>query len=410
LLRRIRSLLSSFGAGLVAGASDNDPTSVATLSVIGSTTIYGLSWLVVLTLPMLLVIQVVSSRVGVLSGQSLQSVIRHKFGFPWALCSMFLVVSVNLVTIAADLEGGGAALQIIFGGDYRMYGVLLAIAAAMALIVGRYRRLQTYLRFVALVFLAYIGAGILARPDWGDVLRHTVVPSFELSSNYIAGALALLGTTLSSYVFYWETIEEEEEKIPRERLGQAQVDAATGIVFTVTIFWFITISSGATAGTSGTTVQTAEDAAMALQPIAGDLAEYLFAIGLLASALLAVPVIAATSAYVVTQTFLGRVSIEDPLEPATAPFYLAIVLNLLIGTALSLFGVPPIQLLFAAGIIGGIATPPLLATLFLSASDPNVMHEGRVTGIVRLGGWITTGIVSAACVVYVAYQLLGLGT
>ena len=408
-LGRLRKLLGGLGAGLVAGASDNDPTSVATLAVVGSTTIYNLSWLIVLILPMLLVIQVVSSRLGVLAGKSLQEIIRSRFGRFWASVSLAMVVTVNIITIAADLEGGGAALSLLFGHDYRVYAIPLAVVSGGVLIFGRYRSIQNILRFASLIFVSYIGAGLLARPQWGEVLSHTVLPTFSFTSDYIAGALAILGSTLTSYVYFWETIEEEEERLPREELRRAQIDAAVGIIFTVVIFWFILIGTAATAGVSGVRVETAQDAALALRPLAGDLAQGLFAIGLLASAALALPVLAATTAYVVTQTLHREASIEKPLEPTTMPFYSVIVLSLAAGALVALLGIPPISLLFLASIAGGLGTPILLVLLFLAASDPIVMGSEPIQGPLKVAGWLIVAVVSLASLAYLAYQILGTG-
>lgn len=405
--RRMRESLGKLGPGLVAGASDNDPTSVATLTIIGSMTVYGLLWLVALILPMLLAIQVISSRVGVVAGQSLQRAIRIRFGRYWTIVSMLFVVIVDIVTIAADLEGGAAALGLLFDADWHNFLFPLAALTGAILLFGRYRGVQRYLRVVLLVFVAYIGAGLLARPDWGEVLRSTLVPSFQFTPGYVAGALALLGTTLTSYVYFWETIEEEEEHLPRERLGEAQLDAAIGIVFTTVIFWFIIVSSGATIGRTGIEVQTAQDAALALAPLAGVFAEELFALGLLASALLALPVLAATTAYVVVQSFDGKGSIERPITFESAGFYLVTVLSLGIGTSLSYFGVEPIQLLFLASIVGGLGTPVLLVLLLRVASDEAVMGEYRIRGPLKLTGWFTATVISIASVAYIVLQWLG---
>ena len=404
-LQRLRNLVSNLGPGLVAGASDNDPTSVATLSVIGSATAYGLLWLLVLILPMLLSIQVISSRVGLVTGRSLQRVILTRFGRFWAMVSLLFVVAVDVVTIAADLEGGAAALSILLGRSWQTYVLPLAVLSAVLLVLGRYRGVQRYLRFVLFVFVAYIGAGLLAHPDWGEVLRSTFVPSFELTAEYVAGALALLGTTLTSYVYFWETIEEEEERFPRLRLRAVQTDAAIGIVFTTIIFWFILVTSASTVGKAGVRVQTAQEAAQTLAPLAGIYAEGLFALGLLASSLLALPVLAATTAYVSVQSFNRRGSIEEPISPETKWFYLVIVLSLATGAGVSYLGIQPIQLLFLASIVRGLGTPLLLILLLKAAADELVMGEYRVRGLLGIAGWFTAVVVSLAAVVYIAFQL-----
>ena len=399
--------LTRLGAGLVAGGSDNDPTSVATLSVVGSTTLYGLSWLVVLMLPMLLTIQMVSARLGLVTRRNLQRVILARFGRFWSVLSLGIVVGVNLLTLTADLEAGATALNLLLGGDWQLYILPIALASGAIMMLGSYHAIQRVLELVLVLFFVYIAAGFLARPDWGEVLYHTVVPTFQFSYDYVAGALALLGATMSSYVYYWETIEEEEERRPLQQMGTIELDAALGIFFTMVIFWFILISSAATAGVSGIQVQTAQDAALALAPVAGDLAEKLFAVGLLASTLLTLPILAATNSYVLIQLLGGRGSIAEPVGRSNLRFYAVIAFSLALSAGLAFLGANPIQLLFLAGIASGLGTPVLLALLLLAAGDQAIMGEYRVRGILGIIGWVSMVIISVSSVAYLVFQFFG---
>ena len=239
VIRRPLALLPALGPGLIAGASDNDPTTVATLAVIGSTTVFGLAWLVVLVIPMLVVVQVVSASVGVIARAGLEDVIRTRYGRLWGLVALLLVLAVNLVTLAADLEGGSAALGLLTGRPYQWFMLPFALAVRAFLVWGSYTALERGLRYVLLVFLGYIVTAFLAHPNWGRVLHDTLVPHVSFSSAYVAGALALLGTTLMSYAYVWETIEEAQEKPSLDHLGLVQVDAGLGMVMAGVIFWFI---------------------------------------------------------------------------------------------------------------------------------------------------------------------------
>jgi Mn2+/Fe2+ NRAMP family transporter len=405
--RRWTKLLTKFGAGLVARGSDNDPTSVATLSVVGSTTVYGLSWLVVLMLPMLLSVQIISARLGLVTHRNLQGVILVRFGRFWFSVSLLLVVGINLLTLTADIQAGAAALNLLSGAAPQIFILPLAFVSGAVMMMGSYRAIQRILEVVLLVFFAYIAAGFLARPNWGDVLHHTIVPTFQFTAAYVAGALALLGATMSSYVYYWETIEEEEERQPLRRLGTIELDAAIGIVFTMVIFWFILISSAATAGVSGIQVQTARDAALALSPLAGELAATLFAVGLLASALLTLPILAATNGYVLVPLLGGRGSIDEPIGRASLPFYTIIAISLALSTGLADPGANPIQLLFLAGIASGLGTPILLALLLVAAADERVMGRCRVRGILSVIGWASAAVIGVASIAYLLFQVLG---
>lgn len=397
--------LKALGPGMISGASDNDPTTVATVSVIGSTTMYRLSWLMVLLYPMLTTVQIVSARIGTVTKRGLQRDVAKQYGRAWGFVLLFSVLAVNLLTIAADLGGGAAALGLMFHADYRWFVIPFAAAVLLMLVFGSYAAVQRVLKWVLLVFVAYVFSAFAAHPDWGAVLHDTVLPQISLSSTYIQGALALLGTTLTGYVYVWETIEEAEERPPIEELGLAQADAGIGMLFAVAVFWFILIGTGATVGVHHTQVQTAQDAARALVPVAGPIAGYLFAAGLLASAILAVPVLAATSAYVIGQQYGFRSSLKGSPWRAKR-FYGALAGSLLVGAAVSLAGISPIQLLFISSIVGGLGTPISMVFLLLIGQNRDVMGDRAIGWPLRLAGWATVLIVSAISV-YFLWQQFG---
>ncbi|MBV8724536.1 MAG: divalent metal cation transporter, partial [Candidatus Eremiobacteraeota bacterium] len=259
-----------------------------------------------------------------------------------------------------------------------------------------------------LLFLTYVGAAFLARPNWADVLRGSFVPHFDLRPETVAGALALLGTTLTAYAYVWETIELSEEKPPLRRLGLVQADAALGIVVAGLTFWFILVATGATLGVHHHAVQTAQDAAQALVPIAGKYAAIIFAIGLLGSALVAIPVIAGTSAYVAAEMFGWRRSLDAKFNRARA-FYLTLSGCVVVAGLIGFAGVPPIKLLFFSGIAGGIATPLTLALMLLVGRNHKVMRNKPVSGWLAAAGWSVTAVVTAATVIYLGQTLTGKG-
>lgn len=276
------------------------------------------------------------------------------------------------------------------------------------LVFGHYEQTSRWLRLIPLIFLAYIAAAFFAHPDWGAVVRASIVPHLEFSQAYVSGAIALLGTTLTSYAYVWETVEVARERPPLRRLGLVQAEAVLGTVVAGITFWFIVVAAGATLGAHHHEVQTAEDAAAALAPIAGPYASILFAVGLLGSALLAVPVIAGTSAYVVAETFGWRRSLDASF--ARAPrFYAALLISLVAGAALALVGIAPIALLFTSSIAGGIATPLTLVFLMLLAARRDVMRRHLVGPWLRLAGWVVTAVVAASAVAYLVQVALGRG-
>jgi Mn2+/Fe2+ NRAMP family transporter len=404
-----RSAEAKFGAGIVAGASDNDPTTVATLAVIGSTTTYELGWLTLLVIPMLAVIQAIAAQVGTVSKKGLEDCVRDAYGRVWAVVALAALLIVNVLTLAADLEGGGAAMQLLTNLDYRWWVAPLGALAVVVLIAGSYRTIERVLRYLALLFLTYAGAAFLAHPDWGAVFRGSFFPHFDLRPDTVSGALALLGTTLTAYAYVWETIELSEEKPKLRRLGLVQVDAALGIVVAGLTFWFILVATGATLGAHHKQVQTAQEAAQALAPIAGKYASLVFAIGLLGSALVAIPVIAGTSAYVAAEMFGWRHSLDAKFGRARR-FYLTLGGCVLAAVAIGMAGVPPIKLLFFSGIAGGIATPLTMALMLLVGRNTSIMHNLRIPGWLAAAGWCVTLVVTSATVIYLAQTLTGRGS
>ena len=397
---------ATFGAGIVAGASDNDPTTVATLAVIGSTTVYHLGWLTLLVIPMLAVIQAIAAQIGAVSKKGLEDCVRANYGRGWAFAVLACLLVVNVLTLAADLEGGGAALGMLTHVHYTWWLLPLGALCGGMLIFGNYSAIERVLRYVALLFLTYVAAAFLARPNWHDVLLGSLVPHLESSPEYVAGALALLGTTLTAYAYVWETIELSEEKPPLRRLGLVQVDAALGIVVAGLTFWFILIATGATLGIHHQKVDTAEQAAQALAPFAGKYASIVFGVGLLGSALVAIPVIAGTSAYVAAEMFGWRHSLDASFKGARR-FYLTLIACIAVAIAIAFAGVKPITLLFFSGIAGGIATPFTIVLMLLVGRNRKVMHHKQISGWLAAAGWCVAAIVTGAASIYLVQTLTG---
>jgi Mn2+/Fe2+ NRAMP family transporter len=392
------------GPGIISGASDNDPTTVATLAVIGSTTMYALGWLVLLVIPMLAAVQAISGRVGAVSGEGLETILKSRYGRIVALVVLVAVFAVDQLTLAADLEGGGAALQLLSGLDYRWFIVPLAALTAALLTFANYRAIQRFLIYVPLVFLSYVAATFMAHPHWRAVLYDTFVPHFTLNRTFASGVIALLGTTLTAYAYVWETIEMSEERPKLVQLGLVQADAALGTVIAGLVFWFIVIATGATLGLQHHAVQTAQDAANALTPLAGRWASALFGIGLLASSIIALPVLAGTSAYVVAEMFGWRRGIDAKFQQAPF-FYTVVIVTLAVAVGITFAGIQPIALLFAASIAGGLATPITLFFVLLAAGSTKLMGAFLPPLWLRLGGWLVFAIVSAAAILYLRQVL-----
>jgi Mn2+/Fe2+ NRAMP family transporter len=395
------------GPGIVSGASDNDPTTVASLSVIGSTTVYGLGWLVLLVIPMLAVVQAISAAVGGVCREGLEDILARHYRRVSAWIALIAILAVNVVTLVADLQGGAAALGLLTGGvDLRFFVMPLAGLSAVMLIFLDYRRIQRVLLVLPLLFLTYAIAAIVAHPNWHDVIMHSLIPHLENNAAYSQGAIALLGTTLTAYAYVWETIELSEERPPLRRLGLVQVDATLGTIVAGISFWFIVVATGATLGIHHKNIATAQDAALALAPFAGKWASIVFGVGLLGSALIAVPVLAATSAYVVAELFGWRAGISKTFWQA--PRFFGTLTVILVGSGLlGMLGTDPIKLLFIASIAGGLATPITLFLMMLVAGNKNIMGKYRPRPGLLIAGWSVFAIVSLAAGFYLYQTFTG---
>ena len=388
------------GPGFISGASDADPTTVASLAVVGAATGYMLSWLVVLLVPMIAVVQSIAAAVGACH-ISIQGAIRRHYGLTWAWLALVAVVAVNLMTLAADIEAGAESLRLLSGLPRALFVLPFAAAIAWLLLQRSYLRVERFLSYLPFIFICYGISAVLAKPDWSALARSLIVPHFNFTPVVVTGALALLGTTLTSYVYYWESIEVAERGTQPAQARFVKADAAWGALAPGICFFFILVATAATLGTAHATVQTATDAAVALQPLAGRWATALFAVGLLGSAALAVPVLAGTSAYVVAQTFGWNGSLDAPLREAK-PFYSVLLGSLALSAALALAGLSPIGLLYWASIAGGLATPLTLWLLLAVACNGAIMQANRIGGWLAAGGAAVAAIVTVSCAIFLA--------
>jgi Mn2+/Fe2+ NRAMP family transporter len=396
--------LRRLGPGMVAGASDNDPTTVGTLVVAGATTGYALSWLVILVWPMLATVQVIASQVGLAARSGLQDLVRATYGRGWGLVMLMAVLSVNAITIGADLKAGAAALGLLFHLPLEWFVVPYAAALALVLLLGSYGGTVRILKYVMLLFLAYVITAIFAHPDWTAVLHATLRPHLSDGPDYVQAVLAIVGTTLTSYAYVWEMQEEAENRRPGGELRLASLDAALGMAAAVAIFWFILIITGATLGANHRHVDTAEQAAAALRPLAGPLASVVFGVGLLASSAIAVPVLAATSAYLLCQQFGWPGSLSLRLSEGRK-FYGVAFAAIVLAAAVSFSRVSPIVLLFWASLAGGLATPVSLVFLMLMARHQRVMRGLHIGRPLEAAGWLTTALITAVATLFIWQQI-----
>ena len=402
---------AGMGPEVVAAASDNDPTNIGTAALVGAQTAYQLSWVALLTAPLLSVVLAIAAQVGIVARKNLQSLVLERYGKKVSVVFLVSVVLVNLVTIAADLQAGAAGIGILVGLRSGWIIFPLGLALFGLLFIGKYAEVVTVLRYILIGFLAFGAAAILAKPDWSQVLKASFLPVMNFQPDEVAGALALVGTTLTAYVYLWETIAREDED-PAESspdgkdLARAKLGAVVGSIFTAVILWFMLVACAATLGQHHKSVATAQDAASALRPFAGTLASGFFAAGLAVSAVVALPVLMITTAHVVGAEFDWRTGISLKLRDAPG-FYGILAASIILGVALDLAGVQLVDMLVAASVIGGLGTPVGIILLVCLGRDTEVMGDRRISGGLAIAGWIVAAVVGGLGLLYVIGAALG---
>lgn len=383
------------GPGIISGGGDNDPAGIATYSKVGATWGFAQLWLLLLTIPLLIAVQGTAARLGSVTKLGLAELIRNEYGPVVAMSVGLLVVAANVATIGADLVAMAAVLQLLTGFKLIFFIVPLVVVMGYVTIFQNFKTIQRLFLWLIVIFLGYVVAGILAHPNWGAVLLGTVSPRIHFGPVYLAGVVAVLGTTISPYLLFWQTSGEREERRGVERMADIYLDIGSGMVMSNFIAFFIVVATGATLFQHHHSIQTAADAARALQPVAGPAATILFSVGILGSGLLAIPILSVSTGYVVAGTLgwpmgLGR-------QALTAPgFYSVITLALLAGVELAISGFSPIKALFYSQILDGIVMPPLLVLTMILAARTRLMGAYTSSRLERLGGWSAVAIMTLA--------------
>jgi Mn2+/Fe2+ NRAMP family transporter len=383
---------ASLVSGIISAASDVDPTTVATLAIAGATIVYGLEWLVVLIVPMFSVVQMLGTQVATIAREGLQS----------ALASLTCIVGVNTITYAADLEAGAAALHLLTPIHYAWFLIPISIGVLLLLIFGSMDKVRRVLIVLPLAFLAYVATTFIVHPNWHDVAQG-LIPRLRSSNDYIGTCIALIGTALTTYSYYWQTVEIAEERPPKRAAWAMELASIPGTLITGAVLWFILVGTAATLGVHHQSVDTAQEAAQALAPIAGRWASDIFGIGLFGSAMLALPVLAAGTASAVSSTFRWGGSLDKKPHEARR-YYAALFIAIATGTAFALLFIPPIKLLFWASIAGGFGTPVTLGLLVLLSRDRHCMGGAVAPRWLAMSGWLVTAIITIASLAFIRWH------
>ena len=403
--------IARLGPGLVTGAADDDPSGIATYSQVGAQFGYGLAWTMLFSFPLMAVIQAVSARIGCVTGYGIAQNLRRHYA-PWLLRSVVaLLLAANVINLGADLGAMGAALGLLIGGPKLLYAVVFGTICILLEVYVSYARYAAALKWTTLSLFAYAGVVFAAHVPWGTALYHTLVPSFVLDSTHTMAIVAVLGTTISPYLFFWQAGQEVEEQHRRHvkplciaprtagpELARIRMDTIVGMGVSNLIALFIIFATAATLNASGITdIQTSSQAAEALRPVAGNFAFALFAAGIIGTGMLAVPVLAGSAAYAVSEMFGWREGLDRRPHEAKA-FYAVIALTTLGGAALNFTSLDPIRALVWSAVVNGILSAPLMAVMMIIAVNPRIMGRLTLPWPMIAGGWLAVGVMAAATV------------
>jgi NRAMP (natural resistance-associated macrophage protein)-like metal ion transporter len=401
----------AIGLGLITGAADDDPSAIGTYASAGAKLGPSFLWTAPVTFPMMVAVVYLSSKLGLASGQGLFAIIRRHYS-RWFLGTILIGVLIgNVIEAGADIGGIAAALNIIIHFPIGWIVVVVGVLIFALQIWGSYKLIRNLFRILSLALLAYIGSAVLAHPEIGPVLRGTFIPTIHWNKDFLTMVVAVIGTSLSAYLYTWQSNEEVEEKIAagrrqltdrkgtsRGELKQSMWDIIFGMFFSNTVMYFIILSTAATLFKAGKTdINSAAEAAQALRPLAGNSAGLLFTLGVIGVGFLAVPVMTTGAAYDLCQSVGWKHGLYRKPSEAKA-FYAAIGFFTLIAIGLNFFGINPMKALVLAGIVQGFSTPPLMLLIMLMTNNRNIMGK-RVNGLaINILGWITTVAIFSATV------------
>lgn len=413
-----KSWLAMLGPGIVAGAADDDPSGIATYSQAGAQFGTGQLWSVVLSFPFMVAIQLVAGRIGRGTGKGIIASARELMPQKLLAVLTIAILVVNTINIAADLAAMGEAVELIAGGDRILYAMGFGAFCAALEIFIPYRRYSPVLKAMTLVLFVYVAVVITVGVDWGDVLRAVAMPKIQLSHDYILTLIAVFGTTISPYVFIWQAAQETEEmRIGHDRpvaRDASQVhregrrvllDTVVGMAFSNAIAFCIMLTTAVTLFPAGQhEINTAAEAANALRPLTGEWTFMFFALGIIGTGLLAVPVLAGSAAYAVADLMKWHATLEA--RPGRARgFYWIIALATLGGALICLIGLNPIRMLFWAAVINGFAAVPIMVVMMFIVARKTIMGEFRAGTALTIAGWLATAMMAAAAIALVIANL-----
>ena len=406
----VKSYWNKLGPGLTTGASDDDPSGIATYSQAGAKYGFQLLWLAAFTFPLMSVVQEMCARIGLVTGRGLAGTIRLHFSKKLLYTVSLLLFVSNAFNIGADLGAMAKGAQLINSGwNFYMLVIGFSLFSLALQVFTPYDKYARYLKWLAMVLLAYVASAILAHLNWADVMRQAFIPHIKFDKDQLLLICAVLGTTISPYLFFWQTSQEVEGEISKGKtslvsrrgatkseIKNMRIDVWSGMFLSNVVMFFIIAACGALLFGNGiTNITTASQAAEALRPFAGDSTFFLFAVGIIGTGLLAIPVLAGSSSYAIAESFQWKEGLSRKLRQAQA-FYATIFLSMLIGLGINFIGIDPIKALIYSAVFNGIIAPLILLPIVLISSNRKIMGEWTNHKLTTLIGWLVVGIMTIA--------------
>lgn len=410
VLQRGRNYWHMLGPGLTTGASDDDPAGIATYSQTGAQYGFQLLWLAALTFPLMAVVQEMCARIGLVTGRGLAGTIRKYFPKRLLILCTVLLFGANVFNIGADLGAMAQAVQLLWPqANFAALVIGFAVVSLLLQIFTPYAKYARYLKWLAMILLAYIASALMANLNWGEVLKSAVIPQITFDKDQLLLICAILGTTISPYLFFWQTSQEVEDAIMKgqtnlkmrrgttpEQLRTMRVDVWSGMFLSNLVMFFIIAACGAILYPQGiTNITSAAQAAEALKPFAGDATYLLFAAGIIGTGLLAIPVLAASSSYAIAESFKWREGLYRKWHQATA-FYMVIIVSMVIGLGLNFIGLDPFRALIYSAVANGVVAPVVLLFIVLISSNKKIMGEWKNKPHTTVIGWAVIALMTVA--------------
>lgn len=403
------------GPGFITGASDDDPSGIATYAQTGVSFGYGQLWLALWTLPFMIAIQGMCGKIGLLTGKGIAAVIRDRYPRWVLVLAVSILLVANTLNIGADLGAMAAAAGLLVRAPFAVLLSLMTAGTILLQVFVPYRTYVKYLKFLAIALLAYVFAAFSVHQDWGTIMVAAILPQLEFTRAFLLNIVAFLGTTISPYLFFWQAGEEAEEsvllgrlkalcfgkpKVGVPELARMEEDTALGMAFSNIVSFFIIATAAGTLRTAGVThIETAADMALSLEPFAGQFASLLFALGIVGTGLLAVPVLAGSASYAVSETFRWKEGLSLPLLQARG-FYGVIAAATFIGFLMNFLGIPPFRMLYLAAVCNGVLAAPLMVMILFISNDRRVVGKHVNTPIQNILGWTITVLMAGATILF----------